>query len=550
MTRGHPSHRISPATLRRLRNIKQGPVVWEGVRCQMSLPLRRASFSKVIPLIPPAKGEPEIILWADATNGMVRSMTPVEPGTGNEAMVRALIQAIENPQSNTPPLRPQKVIVKDRQIQFYLRGILQDLDITVDFAESLPFVDDIIQTISEHTDHTPTLLPYDLAPQFYHQVEALWHLAPWKYMYDHYIIEAKVNRWDVNSFFITFMKDVGVCEAGVLFYHSLDSIRQFRLAVMESMFEDLDSMEDTFLSQDCIFIMFNSGEDMPDSFKQMLHNLGWKIRTHYPYFSVLHPLEGEREFLQEEEVLALTATIQALNVFFTQHAKAFRGIRFPKLKMVHTPTAVPDPSPIEIVTLLEESLDILSLIGDYGEEEEEVRTNTHIIPRDSVITRGYADQSTLEQFRECAVSKLFNAKKKRKTRQPILIIQNSKSGIMEMIEAVRAEGGLRRFGFATKSSSDPMEMEVGVLVTERDNMYLFSMVFPEEKDKIQFSEWKQECEKQRECVVLLAMGFRGKTRGNPKPNHIFGYYELDYLTERELNFEIEIHTMGMPPIFI
>jgi hypothetical protein len=39
------------------------------------------------------------------------------------------------------PARPQRIVVRDREIQFYLRGALQGLDIAIDYAPELPLID-------------------------------------------------------------------------------------------------------------------------------------------------------------------------------------------------------------------------------------------------------------------------------------------------------------------------------------------------------------------------------------------------------------------------
>ncbi len=522
--------KISPPTLKRLRKIKQSPVVWEGARCSVPT-LRRVKSANVIPLQPQSEEEPEYVLWADATNGAIRVMMPIEPNAGIEVLVRSLLQAIEYPQSNTPPLRPQKIIVNDRQSQFYLRGILQELDITVEFAETLPLIEEILFSLSEQADNTPELLPYELAPNFYRQVESLWHLSPWEYVNDYHIIEAKLDRWDINSFYITFIRDVGLSDAGVMFYHSLDSIRKFRMSVIQHMIEEVQSIEDTFLSQDCIFLMFNRADEVPDNVRQMLHNLGWRLKTHYPYFSILHPLEGERGFLQEEEVLALTATLEALVLFFFEYKRQLRPRKFPSLRATYTPNSVPQPCPIEIITLVEESKQILSLSGEYGEEQI---INKYLIPDNSLIHLTSLNQKNVEEFRDSAHTKGYYENWIKHQRQPIVLIQNSQSQINLLIRAIEnEEEGLKRICFLSFNSFEWL-----FLITGNGNIHLLDKIYPYGEALVTFNRWKRECQQQKQCAIILAMGIRGKTRGNPKPNHILGYYEVEYVDYQELGIDL------------
>jgi hypothetical protein len=62
----------------------------------------------------------------------------VPTNCGYEPVVRTLLQANRTPQGNLPPARPHKIVVSDREIQFYLRGALQGLDIAIDYAPELP----------------------------------------------------------------------------------------------------------------------------------------------------------------------------------------------------------------------------------------------------------------------------------------------------------------------------------------------------------------------------------------------------------------------------
>lgn len=522
--------KISPPTLRRLRKIKQNPVVWEGARCSVPIPPRRAKFANVIPLLPQAGEEPEYVLWADATNGAIRSMTPIEPNAGIEVLVRSLLQAIEYPQSNTPPLRPQKIVVNDRQSQFYLRGILQEIDITVEFAETLPLIEEILFSLGEQADNTPELLPYELAPNFYRQIEALWHLSPWEYVNDYHVIEAKLDRWDINSFYITFIRDVGLSDAGVMFYHNLDSIRQFRMSVIQHMLEEVESMEETFLNQDCIFMMFNRAAEVPDSVKQMLHNFGWKLKTNYPHFSILHPLEGERGFLQEEEVLALTATLEALILFFSEYKKQLRPRQFPSLRATYMPTSVPQPCSIEILTLVEESKQILSLSGEYDEEEVIGR---YLIPHNSLIHLTSLNQKNVEEFRNFAPTKELSDNWIKHLRQPIVLIQNSRNEIKSLISSLQEEENPKGICVVPYNP-----FEIVLLITGSGNIFLLDKTYRCGEELLSFNRWKKECQEKRQCVVILAMGIRGKTRGNPKPNHILGYYELEFIDHKELGTDL------------
>ena len=98
---------LTRPTCRRLQNLQQIPSVWEGDR----RPLTGEAAASVGAEL---KGEGECILWVDGSQAVVRAMDIVSPETGTEAVVRALLQAMEHPHSPAAPARPQKIVVRDR----------------------------------------------------------------------------------------------------------------------------------------------------------------------------------------------------------------------------------------------------------------------------------------------------------------------------------------------------------------------------------------------------------------------------------------------------
>lgn len=130
--------RLNPVTINRLKQLPRVAAVWEGDRRPM-LGLADGDLSPW----GRQQEKSDCIVWLDSSQGTVRSISLVPATSGYEPIVRTLLQAIEAPQGSLPPVRPQKLVVCDREIQFYLRGALQDLGITVDYVPRLPLVDDL-----------------------------------------------------------------------------------------------------------------------------------------------------------------------------------------------------------------------------------------------------------------------------------------------------------------------------------------------------------------------------------------------------------------------
>ena len=157
------------STSRRLQKLTQIPSVWEGDRRPLSSP--HTPFTD-----PEAKGD--CILWVDGSEGIVRAMDMVDPALGPEAIVRTLMRAIEHPQSPAKPGRPQKIVVRDREIQFYLRGVLQDLDITIDYSPELPIIDELFRSFAEVIDSKTPDLPPKYAKILRDKALEVWQTSP------------------------------------------------------------------------------------------------------------------------------------------------------------------------------------------------------------------------------------------------------------------------------------------------------------------------------------------------------------------------------------
>ncbi|WP_228015112.1 DUF6930 domain-containing protein [Synechocystis salina] len=122
----------------------------------------------------------ECILWVDGTEGLVRSMDVIPETSGMETVVRTLIRAMEMPRSPAPPCRPKKIVVRNRELQFLLRGILQDLDINVEYQAQLPLIDELFRTFDSIDDRRPAPIPPPFDAPLKKLAREIWHLAPGK----------------------------------------------------------------------------------------------------------------------------------------------------------------------------------------------------------------------------------------------------------------------------------------------------------------------------------------------------------------------------------
>src|ERR687885_277114 len=182
---------LNPTTCRRLKKLQQIPSVWEGDRRSLSAFADTRESE--------AESNSECILWVDGSEGIVRAMEVVSPDMGPEATVRTLLRAMEHPQSPARPARPSKIVVRDREIQFYLRGVLQKLDIAIDYFPELPLIDELFRGFEEVALHRKPAIPPQYADMLRQKAYELWNDAPWDVLADHQILSIELNRWDLGT---------------------------------------------------------------------------------------------------------------------------------------------------------------------------------------------------------------------------------------------------------------------------------------------------------------------------------------------------------------
>ena len=283
---------LNRTTLRRLQNLPQIPSGWEGDR----RPLSNADSHMMLDDDDVLEAGGECILWVDGSEGVVRAMDMVGPDAGPEAIVRALLRAMEHPQSPGPAVRPQKIVVKNREIQFYLRGILQDLGIAIDYVPELPLIDEIFRGMEEVAGTRPPELPPQYAEVLMEKAAQIWHDAPWQTLAEHQIISIEINQWDIATLYVSVLGQ-GRMDYGVLLYRSLESLKRFRERVVnDNSFEDL---EQAFLGQDCLFLTFESFEEVDEDDEEEIDLADLHPSEIEPNFGNLHPLEGLRSILYE-----------------------------------------------------------------------------------------------------------------------------------------------------------------------------------------------------------------------------------------------------------
>lgn len=537
--------RLNRITIDRLKQLPRMATVWEGDRRPMgglveedANPWNRNGDRE----------HSDCILWVDSGQGTVRGITMVPSSSGYEPIVRTLLQAIESPQSALPPARPKKIVVRDREIQFYLRGAIQGLDIEVDYAPELPLIDELFNALQQSGSMEEAELPDRYSEAMIDKAMDIWELGPWHSLNEQQVIAIELNAWDIETLYVSVLGMGGV-EYGLLMYRSLASLKQFRERVLMGQ-QSPKQMQEAFLEQDCLFVNFELLEDSPPS--GPFAALGWANAAPdavEPIFGSIHPLEGLRSQLADEEGAIFLVAMEALQRFLTKHRTRLEKPPYPDLKGSYR---IPNPEKrsapalkVTVKTLPEVTTELLeqteTAIGD-----DEDGDSTFPVLRDDYVPEGaliwltqfkrtwleFAKLDPIVAYADHADGPLPD-----QPTLPVVVIQTSRPKAKTLIQHLQRAQGVQAVCF--NPGSDPfsgIHFDLGLIQTGDGELHLFaeyeSGPGPDQRLLSQWHQWQQAS--QGCCAVVIACGITGQAKGNPGPKEIVGVFEARHRTPAEI----------------
>lgn len=533
---------LNRSTRRRLQKLNQIPCVWEGDRRPLSAQTLESDSQ--------AKGE--CILWVDGSQGIVRSMDVVASETGPEAIVRTLLQAMEHPNSPAKPARPQKIVVRDREIQFFLRGVLQDLEIAIDYEPYLPLIDELYRGFQEIVDtHTPNLPPQYAEPLRQKAFE-IWQAAPWEFLEEHQILSIELNHYDVGTLYASVMGMLGM-EYGILLYRSEQSLKRFRASVLTEE-ESPEQLEEAFLKQDCLFLTFegaNEDEDEDEDEDEFIDLADLPLSEIEPSFGNIHPLEGLRSVLYEEEASAVFIAIEALNRFIHDQRRELTRDSFPVLSRRYR-IPLPQsgggtknqPVAVTVTTMPELAAELEAMAGE-DEDEDDIfdampmsqSLRDDLIPEDSFLSLGVVSWEMVEHLRSSVTHQQAGEITIAGDGLPVILIQTSRPKAKTVIEAIQAAGGLK--GICFNPGADPFEgdrYDLGLLQTENGELFLFGEFLDDDPVHVAArKKWIERCKNTKGyCGLIIARGLMGASRGHPQLRDMMALFEARSLSPKDL----------------
>ncbi|MGH2412527.1 MAG: DUF6930 domain-containing protein [Microcystaceae cyanobacterium] len=527
---------LPQTTKRRLKKIPQIPSVWEGDRRPLS------NIHLGLESDTPENGE--CIIWVDGSEGFVRAMDVVSPEMGPEAIVRTLLRAIENPHSPAKPARPQKIVVRNREIQFFLRGALQGLEIAIDYVPELPLIDELFRGFEEIGSASPPAIPPQYEPLLKQTAYELWQESPWDLIADYDILAIELNRWEAGTLYACVMGMLGR-EYGVILYRSLESLKQFRSAALSE--KSVEQLEKAFLAQDCWFLNFESIEDLDDEDEDEMDLGELSPEEIRPVYGSVHPYEGIRPFLDEEEAIAVYTSLQALLRFFRGSQRELEQEIIGTVRKRFRLSPFPEDSTQEeisvtVATMPELSAELLA-ISELAEPEDDeknlsVALREDLIPDNAFLSLGMVPWELVENLRTQPKTYYQSQGASAKGEgMPVILIQTSRPKAKELIETLQTAGGLKTICF--NPGEDPftgIAYDLGILQTGNDDLYIFGEFISDDPDHMQArKKWNQRCQKtQGYCGLIVAMGVTGTSRGNPQLQDMMALFEGKAMDSKEL----------------
>ncbi|MCD8488976.1 MAG: hypothetical protein LRZ84_20095 [Desertifilum sp.] len=534
---------LNRSTCRRLKQLPQLPSVWEGDRRTIAAHLAVDTDGQER-LLAKEEAQGECILWVDGSEGVVRAMDVVTENIGPEAIVRTLLKAIESPHSPAQPSLPQKIVVRDREIQFYLRGVLQDLGINIEYVPHLPLIDQLFNEFQTDVRAEPPDIPPEYAELLAEKARNIWRLAPWRILGEHQILAIELNCCDTDTLYVSIMGMLGE-EYGILFYRSLESLKQFRATVLAH--SEMEHLEEAFLKQDCLYMTFEAREEtlfLEEEEDIDLAHLPWsEIEAS---FGTLHPLEGLRAILHTEEAQLMIIALESLQRFFKASRKQLSLEEFPALNRryrVPFPQTQGDPSTVtvQVKTLPEVALELFDMVENSSIDEDEEDEFWELpvpllwdepVPDNAFRSVGVVPWEALEQLRQKAgfYQAATEAIQPEGEGFPIILIQTSKPKAKGIIKSLQEAGGIRQIGLL---SSD--RVDLSLFLTGDGNVYVDPLDSNTLESEVIRSSWDELCQQaQGYCGLIIARGFQGASRGNPQPKDMLALFEARSLTIKDI----------------
>ena len=537
---------LNAITRQRLVKIPQSLNVWEGDRRQlMPNGLQLVNESNPVEI-------EEYVLWVNGSEGELRSMNVVEDESSLEAIVGALIEAIEDPKDGSLSSRPKKIVVRDREVFLYLKSIAQALKITLELVPELPVIDLVFEKFQDFRSDPPSLMSPKYGGFLLQKAAQLWGTAPWRFFGDHQILEVELNQWGIGTVYISMLGNLGL-EIGILAYRSLESLKTFRSKVGKR--DSLEEMEAAFLAQNCLFLNYDF-EPVP--FPEMIQFINYDDSVE-PGFGVLDGVM--RPFLNDDETLAFAVILEAIHRFVSKNRSHFirsqfmRGI-FPEFTRRHKIPlpeifGVTSPVTVKVSTLPKLADELINMYDDDDSDDgdddlDQCDLRTDFVPPGSLMVTTALAWESIQMIRSTIKHHAPTIAPMAGEALPVMIMCTTAAKAKALVKKIEEIGGLSGIGMCSGEDISGGGTELAILKS-RSGILFFINEFSEEDetDKRILGNWlRRSAETNNVCGLIIAKGYKkGQKPRNPKPEDIIALYEMQTFSAEQMGLEKLFQTM-------
>jgi len=342
-----------------------------------------------------------------------------------------------------------------------------------------------------------------------------------------------------------------------LLYRSLESLKRFRERVVND--ESFEDLEQAFLGQDCLFLTFESAGDFDEDDEEEIDLADLPPSEIEPNFGNLHPLEGLRSILYEEEALTMLVALEAFHRFFRNSRRKLGADTFPTLSSRYR---IPVPQSegeiqqisVKVSTMPEVSVELLEMLDDDGDDEDDEfempLLRDDLVPPNSFLSLGVVPWPTVEflrgnaQFHQSAEVDI-NADG---DGLPVVMIQTSNPKAKTMIQDLKEAGGVKAICFNPGEDHFQNEQyDLGILQAQNGELYLFGEF--NENDPVHQEarkKWERRCQLTNGwCGLVIAKGLMGASRGQPQFKDMIALFEVRWVSAKDLG----IGPLELMPMF-